>query len=137
MTSERLPEQGLPGQPDNLDTDQYDEPATGTTERTQATRPADLGSPRAGDTGLVSSEAASQFSERWQVIQTNFIDEPRASVEAADALVAEVIETISKRFSDERSRLEAQWERNEDVGTEDLRVTLQHYRSFFERLLAA
>ena len=35
------------------------------------------------------------------------------------------------------SDLEGQWSRGEDVSTEDLRVALQRYRSFFRRLLAA
>jgi len=39
-------------------------------------------------------------------------------------------------FSEERKNLEAQWERGGDVSTEDLRVALQRYRSFFARLLS-
>ena len=44
-------------------------------------------------------------------------------------------EEIQTRFA--REQLEGQWSRGEDVSTEDLRVALQRYRSFFQRLLSA
>jgi hypothetical protein len=73
--------------------------------------------------------------ERWREIQARFVDEPRASVEAANALVAELVDRLVSSFTAERSRLEAQWDRGEDVTTEELRLVLQRYRSFFGRLL--
>jgi len=63
------------------------------------------------------------------------VDEPRRSVEQADALVAEVIKRLANSFAEERSKLEGQWGRGGDVSTEDLRVALRRYRSFFDRLL--
>ena len=66
------------------------------------------------------------------------MDEPRRTVEEADELVAERDEAarrgVRRRSA---SSLEQQWGRGEDVSTEDLRVALQRYRSFFQRLLAA
>jgi hypothetical protein len=44
---------------------------------------------------------------------------------------------LARSFADERNRLEGQWERDEDVSTEELRVALMRYRSFFDRLLSA
>jgi hypothetical protein len=73
---------------------------------------------------------------RWDAIQTGFVDQPRTSVEQADALVAEAMTGIARTFAQERQVLEAQWGEGADVSTEDLRVALQRYRSFFERLLA-
>ena len=70
------------------------------------------------------------------MIQTRFVDEPRGAVEDADGLVATVMQHVAEGFADERERLEAQWGRGEDISTEDLRVALQRYRSFFQRLLA-
>jgi hypothetical protein len=64
------------------------------------------------------------------------VDEPRHAVEQADSLVAEMMQHLAQLFADERSKLEAQWTRGEDVSTEDLRVALQRYRSFFDRLLS-
>ena len=78
-----------------------------------------------------------RFTVRWQEIQASFVDEPRTSVEQADALVADLMQRLAAGFSDERRRLEGQWDRGDDVSTENLRVALTRYRSFFDRLLAA
>ena len=43
---------------------------------------------------------------------------------------------LAKTFADERSELERQWDRGDDIATDDLRTAFQRYRSFFERLLA-
>jgi hypothetical protein len=77
------------------------------------------------------------FQGRWETIQTGFVDEPRQTVEQADELVAEVMRRLAEGFADERERLETQWGRGEDVSTEDLRIALQRYRGFFQRLLSA
>jgi len=76
------------------------------------------------------------FQSRWEEIQVRFVDEPRGAVEDADALVATVMQRLAEGFAQEREHLEAQWGRGEDISTEDLRVALQRYRSFFRRLLA-
>lgn len=85
---------------------------------------------------LFSADVEREFRTRWQNIQTGFVDEPRHAVEQADELVAALMQRLAQSFSDQRSRLEKQWEQTEKVSTEDLRVALQRYRSFFERLLA-
>jgi hypothetical protein len=74
---------------------------------------------------------------RWEEIQAGFVDRPRESVEQADALVEELLQRLTAGFTQQRSRLEAQWEGGEEVSTEQLRVALTRYRSFFNRLLAA
>jgi len=84
---------------------------------------------------LFQQDEANDFRKRWTDIQTGFVDEPRRSVEQADALVAEVIKRLASSFAEERSRLEGQWGRGDDVSTEDLRVALKRYRAFFDRLL--
>jgi hypothetical protein len=76
------------------------------------------------------------FQSRWEEIQVRFVDEPRGAVEDADALVATVMQRLAEGFAQERERLESQWGRGEDISTEDLRVALQRYRSFFQRLLS-
>jgi hypothetical protein len=75
------------------------------------------------------------FRTRWEAIQTGFVDEPRKAVEQADALVSETIKRLSDVFAEERTALEKHWGRGENVSTEDLRIALKRYRSFFERLL--
>jgi len=86
---------------------------------------------------LLPEERLTSLREQWSEIQTSFVDEPKSSVEKADELVADVIQTLAKRFAEERDTLERQWSGGGDASTEDLRKALQHYRSFFERLLAA
>jgi len=84
---------------------------------------------------LLPSDALDGLRSRWTRIQSQFVDEPRRAVEQADSLVAELMMRIAETFASERTELENQWGRNEQVDTEDLRLSLQRYRSFFERLL--
>ncbi|HYZ76623.1 MAG TPA: hypothetical protein VE596_04550 [Gaiellaceae bacterium] len=86
---------------------------------------------------LFPTEEGERFRSRWTDIQTSFVDRPRESVEQADRLVADLLQRLTAQFGDERSRLEGQWDRGDDVSTEELRVALTRYRSFFERLLTA
>jgi hypothetical protein len=85
---------------------------------------------------LLPGDECDQYRHRWSSIQTGFVDEPRKAVEQADALVEDVMMRLSETFSNERSHLEEQWSRGADASTEDLRIALQHYRSFFDRLLS-
>ncbi len=97
-----------------------------------------VGTGSAGDAGpLLSTEASSSFQRRWEEVQTRFVDEPRGAVQDADGLVANLMKQLAEGFAQERERLEAQWDRGEDISTEDLRIALQRYRSFFQRLLSA
>lgn len=88
------------------------------------------------DASLVPTDMSVTFQQRWEVIQTRFVDEPRGAVEDADGLVANLMQQLAEGFANERERLEGQWDRGEDISTEDLRVALQRYRSFFQRLLS-
>jgi hypothetical protein len=85
---------------------------------------------------LLAGGDAQGYETRWQEIQVGFVDEPREAVEKADNLVAELMRQLAETFADERRRLEEAWSAGEDVDTEDLRVALTRYRSFFHRLLA-
>ena len=84
---------------------------------------------------LFEDEAARKFRARWQVIQGKFVDDPRDSVKQADNLVADIIKSVTMSFADRRIGLEKQWNSGENSSTEDMRVALKRYRSFFERLL--
>jgi hypothetical protein len=86
---------------------------------------------------LLESGDAQDLRQRWEGLQAGFVDEPRQMVEQADELVGELMQQLSAGFADKRSELEAHWEKGEDVSTEDLRVALTRYRSFFNRLLSA
>jgi hypothetical protein len=84
---------------------------------------------------LFSESEMGDFRSQWSKLQTGFVDEPRRTVEGADKLVAAVLQRLAEGFANERSGLEKQWDRGDNVSTEDLRVALQRYRSFFDRLL--
>jgi hypothetical protein len=85
---------------------------------------------------LFPDDELHNFRERWDQVQTSFVDEPRQAVEQADSLVANVVKRIAEQFSAERTTLEQQWAQGDNVSTEDLRQALRRYRSFFDRLLA-
>ena len=89
-----------------------------------------------GPTPLFANDELSGYRTRWSAIQTGFVDEPRRAVEEADTLVAELMKRLAEGFADERRQLEAHWERSDQVSTEDLRIAMRRYRSFFERLLS-
>lgn len=91
----------------------------------------------APDVPLLSESEASRLREQWTEYQAHFVDAPKEAVQSADELVAEVMQRVAKEFAERRSSLESRWARGEDVTTEDLRVALQGYREFFNRLLAA
>ena len=91
----------------------------------------------ASDTApLFPSSELEELRNRWSGVQTAFVDEPRRAVEQADGLVASAMKRLAEVFAEERSKLEQQWDRGDNVSTEDLRIALQRYRSFFHRLLS-
>jgi hypothetical protein len=92
--------------------------------------------PPTGARPLFPADVANDFRSKWDRIQTGFVDQPRDAVQQADELVAQAIKRLAESFAEERNRLERQWDRGDEVSTEDLRVALQTYRSFFQRLLA-
>ena len=85
---------------------------------------------------LFSSTEANELRGRWDAIQVGFVDEPRRAVEQADNLVAGTMKRLAEVFAEERGKLEGQWDKGENVSTEDLRLALRRYRSFFSRLLS-
>ncbi|MEU9414458.1 hypothetical protein [Streptomyces sp. NPDC048272] len=87
------------------------------------------------DEPLLAGAETAGFRERWAEIQGRFVDDPKEAVTSADTLVAEVMQELARTFSTHKQELEGQWGRGEEVATEDLRLALQRYRSFFNRLL--
>jgi len=86
---------------------------------------------------LLPVDETERYDEQWRNVQASFVDQPRHAVEEADKLVADLMQRLATEFAETRTGLERQWERSDDVSTEDLRVAMTRYRSFFERLLAA
>ncbi|MFI8521878.1 hypothetical protein ACIGEZ_29300 [Streptomyces sp. NPDC085481] len=84
---------------------------------------------------LLDAEDEEAFRTRWHEIQSLFVDDPREAVHSADGLVADVMQKLAGTFADHKRNLEAQWSQGENVDTENLRMALRQYRSFFNRLL--
>jgi hypothetical protein len=85
---------------------------------------------------LFSGDETNHLRSEWDAIQGEFVDEPRRAVQEADQLVAKAMKRLAEIFADERKNMEHQWEAGDGVSTEDLRIALRRYRSFFGRLLA-
>jgi hypothetical protein len=85
---------------------------------------------------LFEQDALEKFRSSWGAIQTGFVDNPGGAVKQADELVAAVMKRLAEVFADQRSNLEQACAKGDDVSTEDLRLGLRRYRSFFERLLS-
>ncbi|MFJ2932680.1 hypothetical protein ACIO8G_07910 [Streptomyces sp. NPDC087219] len=97
---------------------------------------AEAGAARADvDEPLLGADDTAKYQKKWGEIQGRFVDDPQEAVRSADAVVAEVMQTLARSFSAHKQGLEEQWGQGEQVATEDLRLALQHYRSFFNRLL--
>lgn len=84
---------------------------------------------------LFPPDEANNLRAQWDSVQVKFVDEPRQAVEDADRLIATTMTRLAEIFAGERQKLEQEWDRGGDVSTEDLRLGLRRYRSFFSRLL--
>ena len=102
----------------------------------RSTGPEEEQRPEAAMAPLFDEDEADDLRSRWFAIQVRFVDEPRQSVEEADQLVAAVMKRLAEVFAAERQNLEKEWGAGDDISTEDLRVALTRYRSFFDRLLS-
>jgi len=114
-------------------------PANQTVEETRTfaeSEPAVRSADEDRTTPLLSTQETGELRGKWDTIQAGFVDEPRKAVEDADGLVAAAMKRLAETFAAERASLEGQWDRGDDVSTEDLRLALRRYRAFFERLLA-
>jgi hypothetical protein len=85
---------------------------------------------------LFLPDVAKDFRSRWNAVQSGFVDDPKQAVRQGDELVAQVMKSLAETFSKERAKLEGQVDQTGKASTEDLRVALRRYRSFFERLLS-
>lgn len=108
------------------------EPAT---EPAGSTSPAPTGGGAAQPERLVPRERADAYSARWDAVKSGFVDDPRQAVTQADALVGELLDELQQLFTHQRRSLEEGLD-SDTTSTEDLRLALGRYRSFFDRLVA-
>jgi hypothetical protein len=69
----------------------------------------------------------------WNEIQAMFVDDPRASIEQAAAVVDDRAEALIQSVAQRQRSLKSAWQAD-DAGTEELRVALQQYRTFWNSL---
>jgi hypothetical protein len=91
---------------------------------------------RAENAPATEDDTLVDMRQRWNEIQSGFVDSPRESVVEADKLIRASIERVTAVLMNDRSRLESQWNRDGEVSTEDLRLALQQYRRCFDRLVS-
>jgi hypothetical protein len=84
---------------------------------------------------LIPADRAHDYSSRWDLLKGDFVDEPRRAVRQADELVGELLDEVQQLFARQRRDLEQGLD-NDQASTEDLRLGLRRYRSFFDRLLS-
>jgi hypothetical protein len=75
------------------------------------------------------------YARRWESIQVGFVDDPRSAVQEAETLVSDVMREMTGIFQRQQQQLEEQWSAGNQASTDDLRMTFQRYRDFFQRLL--
>lgn len=92
---------------------------------------------REAEVGFFPSDRMTDLRRQWVDVQAGFVDNPRASVEEAHAMVVQIIDELSNVFTQERTALERDWNRERTPDTELLRIALQRYRAFFNRLLGS
>jgi hypothetical protein len=85
---------------------------------------------------LFAADQAEGYRSRWIAIQSSFVDDPRGAVQAGDELVAQVLSELASSFAEQRQHFESQLGSSGAESTENLRVALRSYRSFFDRLLS-
>jgi hypothetical protein len=88
------------------------------------------------DAGFLPEDRMNSLREQWNDVQAAFVDDPQNAVQRAHALVTQLVDDLVQTFSQERTTLEGQWKGGGNADTEALRVALQRYRSFFNRLLS-
>lgn len=87
------------------------------------------------DTGFLPDDRMTSLRDQWNDVQAAFVDDPQNAVQRAHGLVTDLMDELVQTFTQERSTLEGQWKGGGAADTEALRVALQRYRSFFNRLL--
>ncbi len=88
------------------------------------------------DLPLLDAAESDGFLQRWGDVQARFVDDPQGAVRDGDSLVAELMQSLAASFARHKEGLEQQWSSGGEPSTEELRLALQQYRSFFHRLLS-
>jgi hypothetical protein len=88
---------------------------------------------------LIQPAEAGAFKDRWQEVQSDFVDDPHEAVRRANELAAEVLNSLTNALNDQKRALDDRWrdDKDEMSDTERLRQAVRDYRGFFNRMLGA
>ncbi|MFJ4672510.1 hypothetical protein [Kitasatospora purpeofusca] len=106
--------------------------------RTGDPQPASATPAESGSGGWLGVERTQRLRAEWHSVQAGFVDDPRRSVQQADALIEKSVGLLAEAVTERRHRLrdaEAAPDGIPAASTEDLRLTLREYRSLLDRLL--
>jgi len=87
------------------------------------------------DAGLWDSSDVESMRERWREIQLQFVDDPQAAAGDAAALVDEAARSLIAAVESRRAAMAGPTTDDTEPETERLRLALQRYRDFLERVL--
>lgn len=114
------------------------EQSAGTSQPSQSgqSTPADGGTPAAdGQDTVLAPETSRRLRERWRAVQAEFVDDPRRAVEDADRLLSEAAGAFASGLEERRRALTSGWEQDGHGETEQLRLTMHHYRALVDAVL--
>lgn len=94
-----------------------------------------MNTPSGEEAAFLPDDRMSSLRQRWNDVQAGFVDDPQNAVQQAHGLVTQLVDELVQTFTQERTALENQWKGGGSADTEQLRVALQRYRTFFNRLL--
>lgn len=94
-----------------------------------------MNTPSGEAAAFLPDDRMSSLRQRWNDVQAGFVDDPQNAVQQAHGLVTQLVDELVQTFTQERTALENQWKGGGSADTEQLRVALQRYRTFFNRLL--
>jgi hypothetical protein len=77
-----------------------------------------------------------QYRGRWRELQLRFVDDPYAATGEAAALVDDAVSALTQRLTAQKASLDG-WQTAGRDDTEVLRMAMQRYRVFLDRLLAS
>jgi len=120
-------------QPGDADFEQPNE--SGVEQRSEELRPP--ANDEAPTVELFDHEDVTAFRASWDKVQARFVDDPRAAVQDADGLVADVMQSLQTTFADRKQEWAGDGQDGSTAETENLRQALRRYRSFLDRLLNA
>jgi hypothetical protein len=91
-----------------------------------------------GDSGTTfwNDDTIQGYQDRWGRVQSQFVDNPQNATAEAEALITDVINSLSATVNAQKNNLDA-WHSDNGADTEELRMVVRRYGDFLDRVLGA